>query len=88
MREARDLRDRARAHVAKGECPRTVRQSKAYNDAENLAVFAEVAERRHRSAEKRSGSVCYSFYRPDKGLSSNDCRKLKSNAQSKYLGLF
>lgn len=36
----------------------------------------------------RNGSVGYSFYHPYKGLFSNDCRKIKLNYTSKFLGFF
>lgn len=36
----------------------------------------------------RNGSVGYSFYHPYKALFSNDCRKLRLNKPSKYIGLF
>lgn len=66
LREARDLRDRARAKVAKGECPRSVRESEGYSAAENAASFAEVAERWQElrigrlKSESRQGSVSQS----------------------------
>lgn len=66
LREARDLRDRARAKVAKGECPRSVRESEGYSAAENTASFAEVAERWQElrigrlKSESRQGSVSQS----------------------------
>jgi len=36
----------------------------------------------------RNGSVGYSFYHSYKALFSNDCRRLKLNKPSKYIGLF
>ncbi|MGL5575978.1 restriction endonuclease subunit S [Cetobacterium sp.] len=36
----------------------------------------------------RNGSVGYSFFHPYKALFSNDCRKLKLNHNSKFVGIF
>lgn len=66
LRDARDLRDRARSLVAKGECPRSVRQSSAHELSDDAVTFADVAERWHElrvgrlKSESRQGSISQS----------------------------
>lgn len=66
LRDARDLRDRARSLVAKGECPRSVRQSSAYESVDDAVTFSDVAERWHElrvgrlKSESRQGSISQS----------------------------
>ena len=66
LREARDLRDRARSLVAKGACPRSVRESSAQVASSDSVTFADVAERWQElrigrlKSESRQGSVSQS----------------------------
>lgn len=66
LRDARDLRDRARAKVAKGECPRVVRENTAHSSTDDAVKFSEVCERWQElrvgrlKSESRQGSVSQS----------------------------
>lgn len=66
LREARDMRDRARALLARGECPRSVRKNLPEKTDDALVKFADVAERWQElrigrlKSESRQGSISQS----------------------------
>lgn len=66
LREARDMRDRARVLLARGECPRSVRKNLPEKTDDALVKFADVAERWQElrigrlKSESRQGSISQS----------------------------
>lgn len=66
LREARDMRDRARSLLARGECPRSVRKNPQEKADDDLVKFADVAKRwqdlrvGRLKSESRQGSVSQS----------------------------